>query len=174
VYTFDLPDSAATQGQEATHYKELESFQHLRSKLFRQLVQEVTTSDFEAVCMSLAAPLPSRPCLSLFLSPAFPSVALTPRLSCLCCSASPPHSPFSRSACFPLFFPTLLPSCCLHPSSDPTPSSPSLPFPLHHFLVLPSATKFCQPTQQQPDRRCLPCLRPGPYSKARRGLLCRR
>jgi hypothetical protein len=35
VPTFDLPDSAATHGQEATHSKRLESFQLLHSKLFR-------------------------------------------------------------------------------------------------------------------------------------------
>jgi tRNA splicing ligase len=48
--TFDLPDSVATHGQEATHSKWLASFQRLRSKLLRQLVQEFTTAVFEAVC----------------------------------------------------------------------------------------------------------------------------
>jgi hypothetical protein len=120
VPTFDLPNSAATHGQEVTHSKRLASFQRLRSKLFRQSVQEITTAVFEAVCKRFfgrTLALQTCPCLSLLLSPALSSLAFSPPPSCLCCSTSSPPSSSSLFACFLLSFPSSFPSCRFPPNT---------------------------------------------------------
>jgi hypothetical protein len=154
VPTFDLPDSAARlHGQEATHSKLLESFQRLRSKLFRQSVQEVTTAVFEAVCerafgSTLAALTPTSlitsSCTSSLISGLL-STSFLPVPQCFSGSASPPHA----ALCFPSVPPPLLLLPSLHPPHLYSP----LPFPLVVLLALsgPVLVSIC-------DLVCVPVL----------------